>query len=116
MAYMDSRGWDALTPLMYSYINNRETAAFGDISLAAPGVPSAPPLGRLRHPFEKPPPWAAFLLKIKFGAPQMVLKLSQDHKDSEYVLSFEIGQRESGFYSGRTNTQTDRITQPSRTY
>ena len=35
----------------------------------------------------------------------MVLKLPQDHEDSEYVLSFEIGQREGGFYSGRTDTQ-----------
>ena len=32
------------------------------------------------------------------------LKLPQGHEDSEYVLSFEIGQREGGFYSGRTDT------------
>ena len=31
------------------------------------------------------------------------------------MLSFEIGQRESGFYSERTESQTDRITEPSST-
>ena len=36
-------------------------------------------------------------------------KLPQGHEDSEYVLSFEIEKRESGFYSERT----DRITEPS---
>ena len=40
----------------------------------------------------------------------MVLQLSQSHEDSEYVLSFEIGQRKGGFYSERTDTQTDRRT------
>ena len=40
----------------------------------------------------------------------MVLKLPQDHEDSEYVPSFEIEQREKGFYSGRTDVQTDRQT------
>ena len=30
-------------------------------------------------------------------------KRQQGHEDSEYVLSFEIGQRESGFYSERTD-------------
>ena len=40
----------------------------------------------------------------------MVLKLPQDHEDSEYMLKFEIGQREGGFYSTRTDTQTDRRT------
>ena len=40
----------------------------------------------------------------------MVLNLPQGHKDSEYVLSFEIGQRESGFYSERTDIVTDRVT------
>ena len=35
------------------------------------------------------------------------------HEDSEYVLSFEIGLRESGFYSERKESQTDRITEPS---
>ena len=33
------------------------------------------------------------------------------HEDFKYVLSFEIGQWESGFYS----EQTDRITEPSST-
>ena len=41
----------------------------------------------------------------------MVLKLPQDHEDSEYVLSFEIWQQESGFYSGQTYRQTDKATQ-----
>ena len=31
------------------------------------------------------------------------------------MLGFEIGQRESGFYSGRTESQTDRIAEPSST-
>ena len=49
--------------------------------------------------------------KIKFGAPsvpQMVLNLPLCHEASEYVLSFEIGQRESGFYSEWTDRITDR--------
>ena len=37
----------------------------------------------------------------------MVLKLPQGHEDSEYVLGFEIGKREVGFYSGWTDRQTD---------
>ena len=40
----------------------------------------------------------------------MVLNLPQGHEDSEYVLNFEIGQREGGFYCGRTDRQTDRTT------
>jgi len=44
------------------------------------------------------------------AAPRMVLLLPQGHEDSECVLSFEIGQREGGFY----NRHIDRITeQPS---
>ena len=31
------------------------------------------------------------------------------------MLGFEIGQRESGFYSEQTESQTDRITEPSST-
>ena len=46
-------------------------------------------------------------------APQIILNIPQSHEDSEYVLSFEIGQREGGFYSGRTDTQTE--TQNHRT-
>ena len=71
------------------------------------------------------PPSAAFLLKKeeeknwgafgsgkgrKIGAPmvpQMVLTLPLGHGDSEYVLSFEIGQRKGGFYSGRTDRRTN---------
>ena len=37
----------------------------------------------------------------------MVLKLPQGHEGSEYVLSFEIGQREGGFNSARTDGETD---------
>ena len=40
-------------------------------------------------------------------APQMISKLLQGREDSEYVLSFEIGQQECGLYSA----QTDRATQ-----
>ena len=47
----------------------------------------------------------------KFFRLQTVLKLPQGHEGSEYVLSFEIGQREDGFYSARTDTQTDRHTE-----
>ena len=36
----------------------------------------------------------------------MVLKLPQGCDASEYVLSFEIGQREGGFYSARTDRHT----------
>ena len=41
-------------------------------------------------------------VKKKWGAfePEMVLTLLQHHEDSEYVLGFEIGQLEGGFYSG----------------
>ena len=42
----------------------------------------------------------------------MVLQLPQGHEDSEYVLSFEIGHGEGGFYSGQTDTQTDGHTHP----
>ena len=31
------------------------------------------------------------------------------------MLSFEIGQRESGFYCGQTDGQTDRLTKPPST-
>ena len=40
----------------------------------------------------------------KFRAPLMVLKLLQGNENSECALSFEIEQREGGFYSGRTDT------------
>ena len=45
----------------------------------------------------------------------MVLKLPQGHEDSEYVPIFEIGQRKGGFYSERTESQTDRVTEPFST-
>ena len=37
----------------------------------------------------------------------MVLKRDPFHEDSKYVLGFEMGQRESGFDSERTESQTD---------
>ena len=36
--------------------------------------------------------------------PEWFYKLPRDHEDSEYVLTLEIGQRESGFYSERTDS------------
>ena len=55
--------------------------------------------------------------KKEIGAPSApqnlnALKLPLGHEDSEYMLSFEIGQREGGFYSAKIDTQTDRITEP----
>ena len=63
----------------------------------------------------KQPPSAAVKRKEKkrFGAPsatQMGLILPQGHEGSEYMLSFEIGQREGCFYSRRTDRHTDRRT------
>ena len=75
-----------------NYIYTCETAAFGGISLALRGCAA---LGGVSA-------------KKKIGAPHLVLKLLQDHEDSEYVLSFEIGKRENGFYNGRTDRQTDK--------
>ena len=49
-----------------------------------------------------PSPWYIFCAPI---LTQMVFKLPQGHEGSEYVLSFEIGQREGVFYSVRTDTQ-----------
>ena len=40
------------------------------------------------------------------AAPHSFIKIPQGHEDSEYVLSFEIGQQESGFYSERTESQS----------
>ena len=37
----------------------------------------------------------------------MVLKLPQGQEDSEYVVSFEIGQREGGFYNARKDRRTE---------
>ena len=41
------------------------------------------------------------------AAPIVLKKGPQGHEDSKYVLSFEIGQRESGFYSERTDRVTE---------
>ena len=65
----------------------------------------AAPLGHLWLPFGKPLPSAA--IKEDSGALNGLKKLYSCHEDSEYVLDFEIGQRESGFYSERTESQTD---------
>ena len=42
----------------------------------------------------------------EFNSRDKGLKLLQGHEDSEYMLSFEIGQRESCFYDGRTDGHT----------
>jgi len=83
----------------------RKTAVFGGISLALRGS-AAFGGGKMKY--------------TKFGAPRvrhwgrrrknksfLKKKLPQGHADSEYVLSFEIGQQESGLYSGRTDRQTN---------
>ena len=41
----------------------------------------------------------------------MVLRLPLCHEGSEYALSFEIGQREGGFHSARTDRRTDTQTE-----
>ena len=91
-----------LETLIHIYRYTRETATFGGVFLALRGTAA------FGTAFEAPS--AAFLLKKKevgrLWRSQMVLHLPQGHEDSEYVLSFEIGQRESGFYSARTDTQT----------
>ena len=48
----------------------------------------------------------------------MVSKLPQGHKDSEYVFSFEIGQRERGYPDGhkQTDGQTDPVPYLTRIY
>ena len=96
LAYMDSRGWGAPTPPIYMY--TRETAAFGCVSLALRECRLRwnKNLGCLGCPFGEP----SAAVKKNIGASQMLLQLPQGHEDSEYVLSFEIGQREGGFYSG----------------
>ena len=71
-------------------LGTRETAALGGVSLALP---------ECRHRRRwKESIWGSFSGgKEKIGppsAPQIVLRLPQGHEDSEYVLSFEIGQRE----------------------
>ena len=91
----------------------RETAVFGGISLALRGS-AAFGGGKMKYTkFRAPrvPHWGRRRKKKSF----LKKKLPQGHADSEYVLSFEIGQRESGFYSERTELQTDRITEPSST-
>ena len=91
-----------------------------------------PPSTMFPSPSGGAPPSAPFLLETKIGVPsaeitalgggkihgpigtpslpKMVLNLPQGYDDSEYVLSFEIGQRESGFYRTQTDGRTDRKT------
>ena len=71
-------------------------------------MPPKPAVSRVINKLAKQPPSAALLLKNIWAhsAPQMHLKLSQGYEDSAYVLSYEIRQREGGFYSARTDTQT----------
>ena len=47
-------------------------------------------------------PFRGHLQRLKW-----FLKLDPCNEDSEYMLDFEIGQRESGFYSERTELQTE---------
>ena len=76
--------------------------------------PRPPGERRLRHHLRCPKnffgaPTAPQLWIAPLGAPsslQVVLKLPRGHEDSEYVLSFKIGQREGGFYSARTDTES----------
>ena len=70
-----------------------------------------PPSAGFLSPSGEAVPSAAVKEKKNWGAcgANSFKNLPQGHEDPEYVLSFEIGQRESGFYSERT----DRITQPS---
>ena len=74
--------------LLFNDINTRGTAAFGA------HLTSEMVLIAVKKKFKIP------------TVPQVVLKLSQGHVNSKYVLSFEIGQREGGFYSGRTDRQS----------
>ena len=76
--------------------------------------PSAPPLGRPRRLFGRPPSLATVKEKKHFKIilgrlrrPKWFEILDPCHEDSECVLGFEIGQRESGFYSERTKSQTE---------
>ena len=80
----------------------RVTPVLGGISLAlrgsgAPGATFGAPSAPNRHP--------------KFGEPltgrRRFYKLPLGHEDSKNALSFEIGQRETGFYSERTKSQTE---------
>ena len=57
-------------------------------------------LGRLRLPMFRVP--SAPLSGVACGAPNGFEKGDPFHEDTKYVLGFEIGQRESGFYSERT--------------
>ena len=81
------------------YIHNtRETAAVGGVSLALRGsaIWETAAFGGVFAPEKK-----------NWCATGVNLKLPWGHEDSEYVLTSEIGQREGGFYSARTDTQTD---------
>ena len=75
---------------VYQLLCTRETAAFGGVSLALGGSAD---FGGVSAQYKNI--WRA-------TAPQMVLTLPHGHEGSEYVLSYEIGQQEGGFYSGRT--------------
>ena len=56
--------------------------------------------------FAKQPPLAAFPSPsgVPFSAAFLVLKLPLCYESSEYVLSFEIGQREDGLHRALTDT------------
>ena len=105
------------------FVDTRETAALGGVSLAlqgsaAFGAPSEPiwetaalgdvsaqkKLGWLQCPI-----WGGFGggKKVSRGKMSGACGAPNGLQTSEYVLGFQIGQRESGFYSERTDTQRD---------
>ena len=100
-------------------------------SASGEAAPPTPPLGTRGAPIGAPPapiweekkieaPWAphwgrqltppSAAIKEKLAhensgrlrRPKWIYKLDPFHEDSEYVFGFEIGQRESGFDSDRT--------------
>ena len=89
------------------YIYTRETPDFGEISLAFRGS------GAIGAPIGETAAFGSGEQKKNWSpwAPQIVLKTWPVPWDSKYVLGFEIGQRESGFYRERTDTQSDTATQ-----
>ena len=121
------------SPIKNYHILAKHLPSAGFLSPSGGAALSASPLRRLRRPFGKPPPSAAVKKKLgcqgrrqltpplavikkigasgaplisgACGAPNGFKKLNPFHEDSEYVLGFEIGQRESDFCSERTESQ-----------
>ena len=95
---------------IFIYIYTRETSAFGGISLALRGNGAFGAHLRIRIGVPKAA-YAAFSGdKKKMGhhrRPKWFYILDPCHEGYEYVLGFEIEQRESGFYSERTESPTE---------